>query len=176
MNNNQFPQISTERLLLRRLQESDWKQVSFLRTDKEVNKYVDRPDAKTKEEALQFIEKIDMAIDKLDSYYWAITMIGNDEMIGSISLWQFSPDRKTAEVGYDLNPKYHKKGLMNEALASILHFGFSTLQLDMIEARTHRQNEASKNLLKKNNFKLMEEKTDEDNENNLIFEIENPKA
>lgn len=168
-----LPQIKTDRLLLRRLLVSDWEIISFLRTDKEVNKYVDRPEAKTKEEALQFIQKIDELIEKGDSYYWAITLKDVGKMIGSISLWHFSEDRKTAEVGYDLSPEFQRKGMMDEALKSILDFGFKSLGLDLIEAYTHQNNESSKNLLKRNHFKIVEGKTDEDNLNNIIFEIKN---
>ncbi|WP_239001346.1 GNAT family N-acetyltransferase [Elizabethkingia anophelis] len=85
-----------------------------------------------------------------------------------------SADRKTAEVGYDLKPLYHGKGIMSEALVAVIEFGFSTLGLDKIEAFTSRYNEASKSLLLKHNFILNPERTDEDNLDNLIFELRNP--
>ena len=68
-------------------------------------------------------------------------------MIGTISLWKFSEDKKTAEVGYDLNPVFHNKGIMTEALNCVLKYGFTQLQLDKIEAYTHKENQASRKLL-----------------------------
>ena len=171
MEQNQFPEIKTERLLLRRLRETDWEMICYLRTHKEVNKFVKRPGAKSKEEALQFIAKIDSAITNRESFYWSITLIGNEKMIGSISLWHFSKDRKTAEVGYDLGMEFQRKGIMDEALQAVIHFGFGHLKLDLIEAYTHQQNNASKNLLTRNHFHLVKGKKDEGNENNIIYEL-----
>ena len=63
---------------------------------------------------------------------------------------------------------------MSEALKSIVSFGFKTLALHKIDAFTQKQNESSKRLLEKNGFILMEKRKDEDNSDNLIFEIDNP--
>ena len=87
-------------------------------------------------------------------------------------MWNFSQDNKKAEVGYDLNPLFQRKGIMSEALKNIIAFGFNELRLNKIEAFTHKENESSKNLLEKNGFILMEQKKDEKNRSNLIFEIE----
>ncbi len=171
MNDNEFPEIITERLLLRRLVESDWDVISYLRTDKEVNKFVERPSAETKEEALKFINKIHKLIDKQTSFYWAITEKNNNQMIGSICLWNFSKDRKIAEVGYDLSPKFQGKGIMNESLKSIIEFGFKNLNLDLIEAYTHKRNVNSKKLLERNRFKLDMGKKDEHNQDNIIYKL-----
>ena len=94
-------------------------------------------------------------------------------MIGSISLWNFSEDKKTGEVGYDLSTKHHNTGVMSEALKCVLNYGFNTLQLDKIEAFTHRDNEPSKKLLIKHNFNLIEHRKDVGNLNNIIFELIN---
>ena len=173
MNNFTFPEIKTDRLLLRQLQKSDWQMICFLRSDKKVNEYVRRPDAKTREDAISFIEKIAVAVESQQSFYWVISLLDHSQMIGTISLWNFSNDRKTAEVGYDLSPDFQKKGIMDEALKAVLEFGFTKCKLDLIEACTHRNNEPSKNLLTRNSFKIVAGKTDEDNENNIIFKIKN---
>ena len=94
-------------------------------------------------------------------------------MIGSISLWNFSADRKTAEVGYDLSPGFQGRGFMAEALAAILDFGFQQLSLDRVEAYTQWNNESSVKLLKNREFVLVEGITDEDNEDNRVVRIYN---
>jgi len=142
-----------------------------LRSDKEVNKWVIRPQAKNKIEAWAFIDRISKATKSNQSLYWCINLKDHSEMIGSVSLWNFSKDLKTAEIGYDLNPKYHRKGIMNEAINAILDFGFNTLKFQKIEAYTHRDNEPSIKLLFKNNFRILEKKIDEENKDNIIFEL-----
>ena len=174
--NNTFPEIETERLLLRRLQQSDWKMISYLRSDKTVNEFVMRPRAESKEKALDFITKINDGIENRSLYYWAITEKNQKGMIGSICLWNFSKDKKTAEVGYDLSPKFQGRGIMNESLKSIMTFGFDSLNLETIEAFTHRLNGSSKKLLEKNGFKVVLEKKDEHNADNIIYEIKKAAA
>jgi len=170
MSNNHFSEIKTERLLLRYLKQTDWEMISYLRTHKSVNKFVKRPTAETKEKALKFIAKISDGINNQSLYYWAITH--NLAMIGTICLWNFSEDKKTAEVGYDLSPEFQGKGIMSEALKSILNFGFYNLNLNIIEAYTHKKNENSKKLLEKNNFKIIEGKSDEYNNDNIVYKID----
>lgn len=171
MNENQFTEIKTERLVLRKLKNSDWEMISYLRSDKQVNEFVKRPNANSKEKALEFISKINLGIDATTSFYWAITKKESEQMIGSICLWNFSKDQKRAEVGYDLSPDFQRKGIMNEALKSILKFGFETLNLNLIEACTHKNNESSKKLLERNDFKLVVGKKDDDNQDLIIYEV-----
>ena len=176
MTKNNFPEIQTERLLLMRLENSDWKMISFLRSDKNVNEFVKRPSAETKEKALAFIEKINTGIDNRDFYYWKITEKNKNKMIGSICLWNFSKDYKKAEIGYDLSPNYQRKGIMNESLKNVTKFGFQKLNLDLIEAYTHSKNKSSKKLLEKNGFNLVQGKKDKDNADNIIYELKKPAA
>ncbi len=173
MKKNKFIELKTERLFLRKLKESDWKAIFFLRSDKTVNQFVERSSSKSEEEANEFISKINTGIDKKNSFYWAITENGADQMIGSICLWNFSENQKKAEVGFDLNPKFQKKGIMNEALKCIIQFGFETLNLDLLEAYTHIDNQNSRKLLERNNFELVIGKKDEHNQNNVFYDLKN---
>ena len=173
MKQNHFPEIITKRLLLRKLIKSDWEMISYLRSDKEVNEFVKRPAAESKEKALEFVLKTNKGIDDRNLYYWVITEKNKSEMIGSICLWNFSEDQKIAEVGYDLSPEFQRKGIMDESLKSVLEFGFKKLDLNIIEAYTHKNNESSKKLLERNGFTFVRGKKDEHNQYNIIYEIKN---
>lgn len=169
-----LPELQTDRLVLRRLRETDWKEIQYLRSDEMVNKFVKRSKAETKEKALAFIQRINTELETRKCIYWSISLKNNQEMIGSICLWNFSKDKKTAEVGYDLNPLFHRMGIMNEAMQAVLDFGFQELNLHKIEAFTQRNNEPSLQLLERNNFIQNEERFDQNNPENLIFEIYSP--
>lgn len=170
----EFPVLTTQRLTLRQATNHDWKEVLFLRSDEEVNKYVKRLAPKNKRDAEEFITKITRGFKSGEIIYWSITLQESPEMIGSICLWNFSPDRTIAEVGYDLHPQFQNRGIMSEALKGVLNFGFNDLKLKEIEAFTHYGNENSKQLLTKNNFRLTPDRQDENNVNNVIFTIESP--
>ncbi len=172
-----FPVIESKRLFLRNIEESDCEEVLFLRSDKTINKFIERPEnRKTKNisDALKFIKELKEYIENNTSIAWGITLKNDSKIIGTICLWNFSQDNKIAEVGYDLNPQFQGKGIMNEALQSILEFGFINLNLASIEAYTHQANESSKKLLERNKFELIEGKQDKQNLNNIIYEIEKP--
>ena len=169
-----FPEITTERLFLRKIEESDCDVILFLRTDKNVTKYIERPEnrkTKNKSDAIKFIKDLNGYLDNNISISWGITLKNNPQIIGTICLWNFSEDKKTAEVGYDLNPEFQALGIMNEALISVINFGFKKLQLESIEAFTHKENEGSKNLLEKNNFEIQQNRKDLNNDFNIIFEL-----
>ena len=166
-----FPILKTKRLIFRQLKETDSKEIFFLRSDKQVNKFIDRPKQNSINEASKFISKINNGIKQDDLIYWAITLIGSSKLIGTICLWNISKDKKYAELGYELNPKFHGKGIMGEALKHILDFGFEKIGLKKVEAFTHKDNSKSNTLLLKNNFKHDVGRTDKDNKNNIIFSI-----
>lgn len=76
-------------------------------------------------------------------------------------------------MGYDLNPAFQNKGIMTEALRCVAKFGFNELKLDKIEAFTHYKNENSKKLLETNGFHFMENRKDQNNDSNYIYELLN---
>ncbi len=166
-----FPTLNTERLVLRRAVIADCPAILFLRSDKTVNKYIQNTLPKTLEDAKDFFDKIENWLKTDESIYWCISLKESPEMVGSICLWNFSPDEAVAEVGYALHPDFQNKGIMTEALKCVLHFGFEQLALTEIEAFTDCHNGASISLLKKNNFILKEGKKDEANVHNIIFGI-----
>ena len=166
-----FPTLNTSRLTLRQFNLKDAGQLLFLRSDDEVNKFIKRQTPREIQDAIDFVKKIHQTYEQRENVNWVITLKNDPEMIGSICLWNFSADRKTGEVGYDLHPSFQNKGIMTEALKAVLYFGFYLLNLEKIVAFTHHENENSKNLLIKNGFKLQDEEIDPDNEDNIIFSI-----
>ncbi len=169
-----FPEINTERLFLRKIEESDAEVILFLRSDKMINKFIERPEhRKTKNisDAIKFIKETKTGIDNNTFISWGITIKTESKIIGTICLWNFSQDNKTAEVGYDLHPEFQGKGIMSEALKGIIDFGFTILKINRIEAFTHNKNKDSKKLLIKNGFSLLERRKDKDNPSNIVFEI-----
>ncbi len=163
-----FPILITERLNLRKIVKADLQRILFFRSDKEITKYIKR-DPQTPETAAAFIEKITADIRTDKSISWGITTKDSNTLIGTICLWNFSEDKKTAEVGYDLDPEFQAKGIMSEALKAVLHFGFKIRGFNTIEAYTDYRNIPSKNLLKQHGFIPSSNKQDSDNQNNIVF-------
>lgn len=148
-----FPQIVTERLLLRQLSLNDAEEIFALRTNEIVNKHLDRSKPASLDEVKDFIKKINLGIQANESIYWAICLKEQTKLVGTICLWNFSDQENKAEIGYELLPQFHGKGMMQEAFLKVTEFAFHTLRLDTIEAWTTTSNESSKKILERNGFK-----------------------
>ena len=166
-----FPIIKTKRLVLNQIELNDASSIFFLRSSIEVTKYIKRDPYTEIQQALDFIEMITRQLEKKESVTWALRHAESSEMMGSICLWNFSEDRKTAEMGYDMKPDFHGNGYMDEAMKAIINYGFDELNLNVIEAFTSQYNEPSKKLLLKNNFVHNLSRKDDDNADNFIFEL-----
>ena len=148
-----FPVLQTERLLLRKLSQKDENEIYFLRSDERVNKYIDRPRATSLEDAHNFINKTNHAIENNECIDWAITFKNESNLMGTICLWNIDKEESKAEVGYELLPDFGGKGIAQEALLEVINFGFDVMKLQTIEAYTHKENLSSIKLLEKFNFK-----------------------
>jgi [ribosomal protein S5]-alanine N-acetyltransferase len=159
-----FPTLTTEKLSLRQLLDSDVQEIFLLRSDTSINKYLDRQPCKTLEDALKFIEKI-----KNNSLsYWAITQKENKKLIGTICLFGFSEELKKCEIGYELLTEYQGKGIMSEAAKKIIEYAIQTLGLKTIDAYTHKDNQRSTKLLIELRFERTEI-VDETNSDLILF-------
>ena len=142
------PILTTERLIIRQLADSDAQEIFLLRSDSLINKYLDRQPSKTLTDALEFIEKIKMN----SQTYWAITQKGNEKLVGTICLFDVSEELRKCEIGYELLTNYQGKGIMLEAANKIIEYAIQTLGLKTIDAYTHQDNQSSTNLLKEMKF------------------------
>lgn len=151
-----FPMLTTGRLVLRQLKKKDANEIRALRSNPVVNEFIDRKGTITISEASAFIEMINMGIKNNEWIYWAITLKDNDRLIGTICYWNFLPEKEMAEVGYELHPDFHGKGMMQEAIATVIHWGFQTMNLYTITALPGKENRKSIRVLLRNGFKIDE--------------------
>ena len=152
LNFTPFPQLQTERLLLRQLVKEDAPALVELRSDERVNEFIDRPKAMDIERALGFVERINDSITKNDTLYWAISLREDAQLIGTICCWRFDLENRIAEVGYELFPAQQGKGIANEALQAVIKFMFEGLHFEKLLAVLRIQNSASLKLLERNQF------------------------
>ena len=152
-NFNPFPELSTDRLLLRRLTMEDAPEIYFLRSDQTILQFLSKEPAANMKEAEDFITKINKDIDNNDAIMWAITLKENPvKVIGSICFWRMLKEHYRAEIGYVLDPAYWRKGIMKEAILKTVDYGFSTLGLHSVEARINPDNIASASVLESTGF------------------------
>ncbi|QEC79176.1 GNAT family N-acetyltransferase [Mucilaginibacter ginsenosidivorax] len=151
-----FPQLKTDRLVLRELVPADSEQLLAIRSNEAISRFIGRSNQQTMEAINQFIRARNE--DRLNGkgVYWAIQLKNTPGVIGTICCWNFDYDAATAEIGYELLPTYQGSGLMGEAIKKVIAFGFKDMQLKTITAWPMPQNEPSVKLLERNGFTYSE--------------------
>jgi [ribosomal protein S5]-alanine N-acetyltransferase len=144
-----FPILKTERLTLRQLLINDEAEIFTLRTDSEINKYLDRPLSNTIEDARNFIHTVNENVHKNISLYWAITLRDSNTVVGTICLYGFSNEDDSCEIGYELLTNFQRQGIMKEAAEKVIDHAFNTIKVQKMEAFLHRDNQRSVKLLEK---------------------------
>lgn len=153
VNFNPFPELHTERLLLRKLALSDKEDIFEIRSNAEVMKYMMRPVFKTVDEAVLHIENVLKNMEGNNGIDWGIVEKKSNKLIGTIAFWRIVKEYYRGEIGYVLNEKWHHKAIMHEAFSVVIPFAFKTLKFHSIEANIDPLNTASAKLLQKNKFR-----------------------
>jgi ribosomal-protein-alanine N-acetyltransferase len=162
-----FPSLETERLILRQITTEDLSEFFLLKSDERILRGYNAK-AKTYEEARRFLQKINEEISKNEWILWGITLKNENKLIGSICFWNISEEQSKAEIGYELMPEYHGKGIMSKAMKPIILYGFEKMKLDLIEAVPYSNNLKSINLLERNSFIKGESFKEDDSTGEMI--------
>lgn len=150
--------ISTERLVLRPVEERDYEDMCEYGTDEEAGKYmVHWP--KTREGVRTFI--LD-CINRMNSSHpswleFAMELKASSKVIGSITL---IIDHGEAEIGWISNRQHWNKGYMSEAVSAIIPYAFRHLAVSKIFATCADRNAGSYKVMEKCGMKRTAEERD----------------
>ena len=141
----QNQKLETERLILRPISLADAEDMYEYSSNKETVYYV----------YYNQYDSIDDAYYSIANYFmtnplgkFGIELKENHKLIGTIDM-RVDPLKRSAEIGYILNSKYHRKGYMTEAGEALLSLGFEKLDLEKIFATCDSRNDASAGVMKK---------------------------
>jgi ribosomal-protein-alanine N-acetyltransferase len=146
-----FPELKTDRLLLRQIVASDIQHVF---------KGLSNPDV-IKHYAVSF-HTLEATQEQMDWYAnmikddtgrcWAICSADNKIFYGICTLSSWNKQHRKAETGYWLLPDFWGKGIVPEALQAVFNYGFEEMNLHRIMAEVEDDNPASIAVLKKLGF------------------------
>jgi ribosomal-protein-alanine N-acetyltransferase len=153
LNFTPFPELKTERLVLRKLDMTDTKEIFELRFNEDVIRYLGKEPCTTIQQAEEFIGLVNKNIDNNESIFWGIVMQQEISIvIGTICLWNIKKEHYRSEIGYTLHPIHWRKGIMKEVINCVCDFGFDQLGLHSIEALLDPENIASSSVLESTGF------------------------
>lgn len=151
-----FPDLETERLILRRIVPADAETWLNLWNNPDVMRYLtDFAESTTTlpevEEIIRWTEDI---FTQRTGIRWAMTLKSDNRMIGSCGFHLYKKFHRSAEVGYELQREHWGIGLMSEALTAVVGFCFEQMEMHRVEANVKVGNQASGSLLRRLGFRL----------------------
>ena len=144
-----LPRLETPRLILRELTVGDVEDVFAYSSDEEVTRFLRWGPHRTLEQTENYIRAV------LEEYRdgrdgpWGIEYKETGRVIGAIHLMAISAQHSKAEIGFLLSRSHWGRGLMPEALASVLQFSFERIGLNRVEAFCIVENRAAMRVLDK---------------------------
>lgn len=147
-----FPQLETERVILRKLLMSDAQGIFSYFSKDEVTEYYDLDTFTTEKQAEDLIESLLYKYEVRNQIRWAVVLKETGRFIGTCGFHEIEEDHLKAEIGYELHPDYWGKGIMAEVIKTIVQYGLNELGLNRIEAFYDPRNIASSKVLEKNGF------------------------
>ncbi len=148
-----MPALKTDRLILRKMLVSDYRDMYDYSVRPETSKYLLWSPHESPRFSKKYLAYVQGEYREGRFYDFALEDQKTGKMIGTCGFTSFDLENNAAEVGYVLHPDYWGKGLAPEALKRLMRFGFSELRLHRLVARIMEENTASKRVAEKCGFR-----------------------
>jgi ribosomal-protein-alanine N-acetyltransferase len=106
------------------------------------------------EQAHKLIESMARAVDNGTGIHWAITLAGDDRLIGKCGYNEWRKEHRRGDICYMLARDFWGQGIVSEALRAMLDYGFDRMNLHSVEAGVTPGNDASTRMLERLGFRL----------------------
>ncbi len=146
------PLLRGARVCLRALRADDVPALFALQSDPVGMRHWSYPALTHVEQAQEVFERNERCARAGDCCPWAITLTGDDALIGTCTLFALDRNHRRALLGYALRREHWGNGYAQEALRLALGFAFGPLRLHRVEADVDPRNTASLRLLERLGF------------------------
>jgi len=152
-------ELGSERLLLRPLRAADAPALFAIHADPAFARFWSSPPWTEMAQAEQLIAQDQLDLAAGEHVRLGISRRHDDRLLGSCTLFKIHATNRRAELGYGLGPAFWGLGYAQEAVRTLLGFGFADkarggLGLHRVEADIDPDNEASARLLTRLGFSL----------------------
>jgi len=145
--------LTTERLILRPVRQSDKVAIFEYRSDTEANQYQGFI-PKTIAEVEKFIEQTSTVINQPETWFqFVIIEKETNKIIGDTGIHFLDKENKQVEIGCTLHVHYQGKGYATEALQTIIDYLFFTLHKHRIITSIDPANKSSIKLVERLGFR-----------------------
>jgi RimJ/RimL family protein N-acetyltransferase len=148
--------IETDRLTLRRYLETDYDDLLKLQSSPDVTRFL-LYDVKTPEQVRESLagRLADVPMDA-DGQALTLAVIRREtgQHVGEVTLFVYSAEHRTGEIGFVFHPDFHGQGYAAEASVELLRLGFEELGMHRIIGRLDHRNTGSAKLLERLGLRL----------------------
>ncbi len=151
-NNTDPPLLTTTRLRLRGINKTDSDDLYAIYSDVKTLEYWGQDPVQSPAEAWKKIRKNMKSVEDGTAILWGIALRDSNRLIGTCTIFRINQQNRNGEIGYILNRDQWSKGLMTEAIRSVVAYAFNDLNFHRLEADTDPKNLASLALLENLGF------------------------
>jgi len=141
--------LETPHLTLRRIRESDDKDMFDYTSNPIVTKYLSWNPHSDIIQTQKYITSLIAEYNSTDSYAWAIENKKSNKLIGIVRIFEVNYANKRGELSYIINPLFQGKGLIVEALKAVVDISIKEAGLNRIQAKCTPDNYASERVMQK---------------------------
>ena len=154
--------FKTDRLHVRRFEESDLDALATINRSPVVSRYVDDGKPLSRADTVRWIKTSRANVSRFGYGTGAVVLRSTGQLIGWAGFARGADptDRDDEEIVYGLDEPWWGKGYGTELITALVFYGIKTLALPRLRATVYQQNLASIRLLKRQGFKLSESNYD----------------
>lgn len=146
-----FPEIRTERCLLRQIDPADKADILRGLSDPAVTEFMPIHYS-TLDEVENQMEFYRNHWEFGTGLFWAIELLESNSFAGVMGLYDINQLRNSAEWGFWLLPEFRGKGIIRETGPHIMDYAFLELDLNRVKAEIEAENKASVKVMEKFGF------------------------
>jgi [ribosomal protein S5]-alanine N-acetyltransferase len=149
-----FPDITTERLALRRLTHDDADAIVAIFGSPDVLRFLNQSPTDTHDKALDLINWFEENFQQHRGVQWGIAGRGSNHVIGTCGFYGWDRENRRVDIGYHIAPSEWGKGYATEAACAMITWCFDHLNVHRIQADCTAGNDASERVMIKCGFTL----------------------
>ena len=140
---DRLPTLPAPRLQLRWIEAKDLDGLYSVFSDPDVMRYWSHTAWPHRDEAEIYLEAIHRGFERGDLFQWGIALRGDDQLIGTTTLYSIDHGQGRAELGFALAREHWGRRYAREALTVLLDHAFGPMGLRRIEADVDPRNQGS---------------------------------
>ena len=148
-----LPVILGQKIQLRQIQEEDADPLLSMLSDPQIRQTIYSDQLASPLRAQRILSQM-LGRDRQNSLHLGVSRLGEDPLIGVVSLQHWRQMSGQATLGFLIDSAYWNRGYASEAVQLLLRMAFDKLRMKRIEGRCQSSNTASERIMIKNGMQL----------------------